>query len=54
MPARRGDDRDGAVVLRADKRLGRLADRGLDRAALLVEPVELGGDRLGLGRDPRW
>ena len=32
------------------ERLGRLADRRLDRAALLVEPVELGGDRLGLGR----
>ena len=35
---------------RAAERLGRLADRRLDRAALLVEPVELGGDRLGLGR----
>ena len=50
MPAGRGDDRDGAIALRGAQRLRRLADRGLDRAALLVEPVELGGDRRGLVR----
>ena len=49
MPARRRDDRDGAVALRAASApRPRPADLGLDRAALLVEPVEFGGDRRGL------
>jgi hypothetical protein len=52
MPSspRRGDERDGAVRLAGGERLGGLADRGVDRPALLVEPIQFGRDRLGLGR----
>src|SRR6185295_17320155 len=50
MPAGRGDERDGAVRLAGGERFGGLADGGFDAPALLVEPVQLGGDGLGLGR----
>ena len=44
MPAAAGDDDHGALACACGAARRLLADQHLDRAALLVEPVELGGD----------
>ena len=50
MPAAPGEDHDRAVVLAGELRLGRFLDRGLDRAPLFVERVQLRGDGAGFVR----